>query len=261
MDSPEDTPPDAEGSGRAAGSNTYELTREELRTTFEYQVQRLREIDEKAIEILRANLLLLGLVVTGGSILVQTEVDLAPFINLFTLTGLTLLLVSTGLAGTTYTISNLRGGLDADAVEDAIVAHRGSDSEAAAFEDRLLRSYGRWIEYNARVTAVNDALASVTVLTVIVAFVYVAAGIPVGALSPSFPLLIGSFLALSVVLVAITRSIYQMDGMTPPESATAGPYAGVQLSKGGSREEGWRGFREMLREPPENPTHESDDRD
>lgn len=43
---------------------TFETTRDELRTTFEYQVQRLREIDSKAIEILKANLLLIGLVVT-----------------------------------------------------------------------------------------------------------------------------------------------------------------------------------------------------
>jgi len=38
-------------------------TREELRTTFDYQVERLREIDNKAIEILKANLLLIGIVV------------------------------------------------------------------------------------------------------------------------------------------------------------------------------------------------------
>ena len=50
--------------------------REELRTTFAYQVERLREIDTQAIEILKANPVLIGIVVTGGSIVVQTEFDL-----------------------------------------------------------------------------------------------------------------------------------------------------------------------------------------
>ena len=50
--------------------------REELRTTFAYQVERLREIDTQAIKILKANLVLIGIVVTGGSIVVQTEFDL-----------------------------------------------------------------------------------------------------------------------------------------------------------------------------------------
>nr|WP_254761559.1 hypothetical protein [Natrinema marinum] len=45
---------------------TIELAREELRTTFDYQIERIREIDAKAIEILKANLLLIGVVLTSS---------------------------------------------------------------------------------------------------------------------------------------------------------------------------------------------------
>jgi len=75
------------------------LAREELRTTFDYQVERVQEIDEKAIEILKANLLLIGLVVTGGSIVVQTDIDVAAFPEPLYDRQRALLLGSTGLAG------------------------------------------------------------------------------------------------------------------------------------------------------------------
>jgi len=85
--------------GTTSIGETIELAREELRTTFDYQVERVQEIDEKAIEILKANLLLIGLVVTGGSIVVQTDIDVAAFLNPFTIASALLLLGSTGLAG------------------------------------------------------------------------------------------------------------------------------------------------------------------
>jgi len=181
------------------GDETFVLTREELRTTFEFQVQRLQEIDSKAIEILKANLLLIGLVVTGGSILVQTEINVFPFLNLFTVAGLALLLASTGLAGITYTTSNLRGGFGPEAVEAAIEARHGSGPDAAEFQNRVLRSYARWIEYNARVTAVNDMFATVTVLLVIVSFLYVVVGLAVGVVAPSLPVTLAGFVGLSLV--------------------------------------------------------------
>ncbi|MFO7925186.1 MAG: hypothetical protein ACQET5_05075 [Halobacteriota archaeon] len=40
----------------------------------------------------------------------------------------------------------------------------GPDS---AFERRLLRSYGRWIDYDAQMTAGNDPLVTAIVLSVI----------------------------------------------------------------------------------------------
>ena len=180
------------------GTGPYDVTREELRTTFDYQVARLQEIDTKAIEILKANLLLIGILVTGGSILVQTDLEIAAFLNPFTVAGGLLLLGSTGLAAVTYTASDIRGGLDAEAIESIIAARSssastgfdgfdgsdgfdgGNDLDGGGLDERLIRSYAEWIDYNARVTAVNDLLATVTVVSVFVAFVYVIAGVAVG---------------------------------------------------------------------------------
>lgn len=239
-----------------SGEDTLDLTLTELQTTFDYQVQRLREIDSKAIEILKANLLLIGIVVTAGSILVQTDLDVALFANAFTISGVGLLLVSTALAGVTYTVSNLRGGLGSEAVEVAIDSHRLEESEE--YRERILRSYASWIEYNARVTAVNDMFATFTVLLVIDAFIFVFAGLVVGVFAPGLLISAMAFLGLTLVVALLTRIVYHMDhlGPTPPQPAAT--FDGIRLSKGATREDGYQALWEMLRKPTESDTPRED---
>lgn len=223
-----------------------DLVHAELRATFEAQVERLREIDNKAIEILKANLLVIGVFATGISILVQTEIEVAAFVNPFTAVAGALLLCSTALAGITYTSSNLRGGLDAGAVE-AIRDGAFSEEEIA---DALARSYGRWIAYNAEVTAVNDVLITITVLLVVDALIYLVAGIVVATLAAPAVASVLAFVALTAVLAWTTRLVYHMDHIDSP-GVERPPFDGVRLSKGGSRPEGHSALRRMLRSPPE----------
>lgn len=247
------------GPPSAADEETLSVTREELRTTFQYQVERLREIDGKAIEILKANLLLIGILVTGGSVLTQTDLDIALFINPFTVAGVLLLLVSTGLASVTYTSSNLRGGIGSTAVEAAIADGRPAPlvgpgpSEGnpevdadAAFEERLLRSYARWIDYNARMTAVNDILVTVTVLSVFVAFVYVAVGVVVAALRVAPAVSWGIFAVVTLLAGGFVRITYHMDHLGATEERHGETFRGIKLSKGTSRRRGLRTLREMV---------------
>ena len=239
---------------RELDPETIAVAREELQRTFDYQVERLQEIDAKAIEILKANLLLIGLVVTGGSIVFQTDIDVMAFVNLFTIAGALLLLASTGLAGVTYTASNLRGGVDSDAVEVALASARADPSargERGGFEERLLRSYGRWIEYNARVTAVNDMFATITVLMVIASFVYVSAGIAAGAVGPSTVVSVLSFVVLTAVLGWLGAFAYYMDHLGTNEESWEGTFDGVRLSKGVTRKRGLSTLREMRSERDE----------
>jgi len=229
---------------------TLALAREETRTTFEYQFARIQEIDTKAVEILKANLLLIGIVVTGATVLVQTPFDAASLFNVFTAVGAALLFVSTALAGVTYTASNLRGGLDADAIERSIAA------DADAFETQLLRSYGRWIEYNAQVIAVNDILVTATVLLIVVSFAYVVAGVAVGAAGLSALGVAAAFVAFTLPTAWLVRLAYHMDHLgTPREESDVGTFAGIRLSKGATRAEGMAALKRMLSggaaEPPD----------
>ena len=224
-----------------ADGETLALAREETRTTFEYQVARIQEIDNKAVEILKANLLLIGIVVTGATVLVQTPFDAASFFNVFTAVGAALLFVSTALAGVTYTASNLRGGLDADDIERSI------QGDTDAFETQLLRSYGRWIEYNAQVIAVNDILVTATVLLVVVSFAYVVAGIAAGAAGLSAVGTAVAFVAFTLPTAWLVRLAYHMDHLgTPREESDVGTFAGVRLSKGATRAEGVAALKRML---------------
>lgn len=252
-----DDAPDGTGGGGAAIDPTVAgTTREELRTTFDYQVERLREIDNKAIEILKANLLLIGIVVTGGSIIVQTDLDLGAFLNPFTVVGGLLLLASTGLAAVTYTASDLRGGLDLRAVDAVIAAERGEGSRVGGdsepeFDERLLRSYAEWIDYNARVTAVNDLLATVTVLLIFVAFVYVIAGVVTGAAGLSGVASWLSFATLTAFVAVFTWVSAHMNHLGPETTHPAASFVGIPLSKGADRGQAWSSLRVMIgRAPP-----------
>lgn len=237
-----------EGTARDEPNSSHDalaLTREETRATFEYQVRRLQEIDTKAIEILKANLLLIGILVTAGSILIQTEFDAGAFLNVFTGFGALLLFVSTGLAGVTYTSSNLRGGLDASDIERAVSQHTAESDEE--FEERLLRSYGRWIEYNAQVTAVNDMLASATVLLVITAFAYVIVGVAVGAVGVPATIVWIAFISFTLPTAWLVRLVYHMDHLGAVGDKTGlNTFSGVRISKGATRTEGLAALKRML---------------
>lgn len=231
--------PVAETEGDAEKS--FETLRDEMRLTFESQVERLREIDSKAIEILKANLLLIGIFVTGVSILVQTGVEFGSFINIYTVFAGFLLLLSTALAGVTYTSSNIRGGVDAQALKATLEAEYTDDD----FSEALASSYGAWIEYNAGVIAVNDILITVTVLLVIDALVYLVAGIVAGVFVPPLAVSLVVFALLTVVVVWVTRLVYNMDHIDTPGSEEP-PFRGVRVSKGATRKKGVVALRQML---------------
>lgn len=186
---------------------TLQMACEEGQRTFEYQVERLQEIDSKAIEILKANLLIIGVLVTALSIAIQAGVDVSGVVNLFTLTGAALLLASTGLAGVTYNASNIRGGVGKSAIEQTL-SEGYTEQE---FYEVLARSYGEWIAYNSEVTAANDILVTITVIFVIDAFILLTAGIGVAFVGPPFAVAIGVYLGVIVVLGALSWIVYQMD--------------------------------------------------
>jgi len=202
---PAEDPPDVE---------TVRGLCEESHRTFEYQVRRIGEIDSKAIEILKANLLVIGVLVTALSIAVQAGIDVAGIANGFTVAGAAVLLVSTALAGVTYTSSNIRGGIGKPAI-DRTLREEYTEREFYAV---LARSYGEWIEYNSEVTAVNDLLVTLTVVLVVDAFVLLAAGLAVGFLALSPPATAVSFLVLSTVLVIGSWLVLGMDHINEARS-------------------------------------------
>nr|WP_235271429.1 hypothetical protein [Halorubrum saccharovorum] len=130
------------------------------------------------------------------------------------------------------------------------VGSRGSGDGDPEFDERLLRSYAEWIDYNARVTAVNDLLATVTVLLIFVAFVYVIAGVVVGAAGLTPVESWTSFAVLTAFSAAFTWVSAHMDHLGPETTHPAASFAGVPLSKGGDRGQAWSSLRAMLGRAP-----------
>jgi len=175
----------------------------EARETLDQQVTWLRQIDQKSIRILRANILLLGLTLTALSILVRTDaVDLAPYVNLYTGFGVCLVLGSTICAGITYISSRFESGIDARDVQDTY-EDRYSPVE---LYDRLAQGYANWIEYNNLVIKVNAHLCTITILLAINAVVFITLGAISGAAGYDGTTL--SYVLFVVVLVALLALDY-----------------------------------------------------
>lgn len=97
------------------------LAREEAHRTVDNQIQTLNDIDTKAARLLRINLVLLSVILTGFSITLNLQsppdnraapLHLVDLVDVYTVTGLVLLLLPTAVAGITYTASNLRIGMN-----------------------------------------------------------------------------------------------------------------------------------------------------
>lgn len=162
-----------ETDGSGGGRDPAERAIEETRRTIDYQYRTLADVDSKASRLLQINLVVVGLVLTGLSVSVGSpSLSSGPLVNSYTATGVTLLLVSTVLAGVTYTATKLRIGVDADTVRQMLSGEL-SDGQ---IDRGLAKSYARWIEENERSGRTNARLISATIATGTYAIVVLAAG-------------------------------------------------------------------------------------
>jgi len=159
-------------------ADTYAAVSDEARRTLNHQVSWIRQIDQKAIQILRSNILLIGLSLTALSIFVRTDdVNLAPYINVLSVSGVAALLGSTFFAGVTYVSSRFKGGLHVDDIQETCE----NEYPPRKFFDELSRGYEEWIGYNDLVIKFNAWLCTITILLAIDAVILMSFGIAVGA--------------------------------------------------------------------------------
>lgn len=156
-----------------------ELLREEAHRTVDHQVETLDDIDSKVARILRINLLILGIILTGVSITgtsAAVEGDLVritELVNAYTIGGLFFLLLSTGMAGITYTSSSLKAGVSREDLQTLL------DNDLAGRKnlEGLVESYSQWIQYNYRTNAKNAPLGTFTVLLLVYSVTSLALGV------------------------------------------------------------------------------------
>lgn len=153
---------------------------EEGRRTIDKQNEILNNIDDKAARILRINLVIVGLILTGLSVATSTERQTNPVqevlpdaINIYTELGLLALLLSTGVAALTYTASALRIGVTGGSLRRIVFEGDTPDRKRLR---GLTRSYSKWIEQNYRTNAYNAPLATLTLIFLVYAVVLLTLG-------------------------------------------------------------------------------------
>lgn len=176
------------------------LVREEARETINEQSATLSDIDEKAMQIFRVNVVLAGVLVSGVSITVQSnDATTAALVNPFTEFGGVLLFVATVLASVTYTSTNEEIGVSAADVTNRIL---NDEFDYDLVELGLAEAYGVWIANNYRVNAQNALLFTLMLLTTIMAICYLFIG-AIGIYSDGLPWY--SNVGAVVFLVAVAK--------------------------------------------------------
>jgi hypothetical protein len=177
--------------------------RSEARETVDAQLTTLNDIDTKASKILRLNLVLIGILVSVASLVVQNgtgngKTSAEPFLNLYIISGIGALLLSTAFAAMTYTASELDVGLSSENLERLLDADFPRDE----VETLLVKNYIVRINFNRSTNIRNIPLIQTTIVLVVGAVVLFTLGV-YEAITGSVPLwlLVPAVLLLLAVIV------------------------------------------------------------
>lgn len=152
-----------------------DLALSEARETLNGQLDIQSDIDDKAARTLRINTVLLGIVVSGMSFLLDDPIvrEGGDVFNEFTVAGIVLLLGSTAFAALTYSASDAVVGVARADIETLI---DGEYSEMANKEGLAL-SFGEWIEFNSETIDIDAFYFTSTTTLLIWSLSFISLGI------------------------------------------------------------------------------------
>lgn len=153
------------------------VSREEAQRTVDNQIESLNDIDTKAIQIFRINIVIISIILTGVSLAQNMSntggLNIDVFLNGYNFVGLFCLLFSTAIAGLTYTASDQRIGLSSNDLRDIL----DNDYTERENLEGIISSYADWIDYNFETSVRNAPLGTLTVLFVVYAITFFSIGI------------------------------------------------------------------------------------
>lgn len=136
------------------------LAYDDAKGVLNQQVDRLDDMDDKAASILRLDALLLGLLLTAGSIAARSDsVSLSGLLNWWLGVGAALLVLSLLAAATSYIITEAWVGIGPTDIQ-RILNQKYSEKELLIL---LLRSSGEWMKENEVMNRRNAIALSITV--------------------------------------------------------------------------------------------------
>ena len=165
------------------GENTVAvLMRQEGRQTVDNLNNGLSDIDTKASKLMRANIVLAGLLLSAFSFASKSnDINASPFINSFSISGIVVLVASIVAAGITYTATESRVGVSPRTINEFL----NSDLERVEAERGLAKAYARWVEINRRANVENAFYISITILFAIASVILLSIAVFVGTLADS----------------------------------------------------------------------------
>lgn len=183
--------------------------------TLDQQVRWIRAIDRKSMRVLRFNFVIIGLLLTGFSIVTDfgtagnagaTQVqDTSLFLNKYTKYGGLSLLLSTTFAGLTYTASTMQLGVGSGLIEN--IHERKYDEPE--YHEKLVRYYADWIDENDRKLSTNAFLITLTTWLAIYGVVVLALGIanPLFEFVPDRSFTVVTLLFAGLVSLSMTEKL------------------------------------------------------
>jgi hypothetical protein len=154
------------------------IAREEAHRTIDKQVDTLDDIDNKAAQILRLNLLLLSIILTGFSIIASDDglnsmtAD-GGVVNLFLICGIISIIASTTVAAFTYTVSNKKSGMSGRDIADILESDYSPEKD---LKD-IVEGYSVWMQMNFKMNTINAPLGTTVLLLLIYGIILLTVGV------------------------------------------------------------------------------------
>lgn len=189
------------------------VTREEAREALDHQIDALNDIDDKAAQTLRLNVLLLGAVLTTASILVSSNgtPPIRRMVNGLVVAGAIVSAFSMVTSIWAYASTSYRTGTGPSDVR-ALLSRSPTEKELLT---ALLYNYAMWMERNARQNRRDGFTLFVSNVCLFLAMGYYASGIAFGFylsdvgewVSILVVVVLGFFMTLSVVAIRHRLSV------------------------------------------------------
>lgn len=154
------------------------VTRDEAREALDHQIEALNDLDDKAAQTLRLNVLLLGVVLTVASVLVssKTTPTIGRMANGPVVAGVAVSAVSMVMSIWVYTSRSYRVGTGPSDLH-ASLSEKPPEEELLT---ALLYNYATWMERNSRSNKRDGAALFVSHLCLLLAMGYYASGVVFG---------------------------------------------------------------------------------
>ena len=183
------------------------VTREEAREALDHQIAALSDIDDKAAQTLRLNVLLLGVVLTIASVLASSEATppIGRIANGLVVAGAVVSAVSIVTSIWTYTSTSYRTGTGPSELR-SLLSRKPPEEELLA---ALLYNYAAWMERNSRLNHREGVTLFVSHVSLFFSMGYYASGVVFGLAFPRAGSW-SSLLAVAVLGVFMGASVFAL---------------------------------------------------